>query len=39
VDLHGHVVVGIVRQRSLRRWRDTRGVLRRAMEPSHKNPQ
>jgi Ankyrin repeats (many copies) len=38
-DIHGNVVVGIVRQRSLRRWRDTRQVLRRAMDPSDGSPQ
>jgi hypothetical protein len=33
LDKDGNVVVGLVRQRSYRRWRDTREVLRRAMEP------
>jgi ankyrin repeat protein len=32
MDIHGNVVVGIVRQRSLRRWREACEVLRQAME-------
>ncbi|KAF2680891.1 ankyrin [Lentithecium fluviatile CBS 122367] len=34
VDVNGNEVVGIVRQRLLRRWRETRVVLREAMQSS-----